>query len=47
MVGEDKCDAEEGDGVADVVGSEVGVFDEGRGGYVADVRLRKESEHDS
>jgi len=36
----DECDAEEGDGVADVVGFEVGVFYEGRGGNVADVRLK-------
>jgi len=43
----DECDAEKGDGVANIVGFEVGVLDEGRGGYVADVRLRKESEHDS
>jgi len=35
----DECDAEQGDGIADVVGFEVGVFDEGCGRYIAYVCL--------
>jgi hypothetical protein len=36
---DDEGHAEEGDGVADVVWFQVGILDEGGGGYVADVCL--------